>query len=304
MKKNLIKTILFTAAAAALFAGCTKKADDYSGSLAESVPEDAPIEIITDSEIPTESTVSIIESTEEPAESAPEIIAPMTIEPEVIEGQKTDLPVIGTKAEGEFICHRKFTNGTGTGITGVCVKDQWMDDFSDSLISAGDTWKDGEKRDFYYNTEESQKAAAETEKKAQYRLHLLFEDGTETTLYEVPLADFDEAEILEEDDYYYLRFKSLSTKEEVSTLTDEKDYRGSLDREDGDTDASPSDDASAAAAANDETENEAADTNDGTEEYEPIGEIEEEELQEIPEDEEEAAEFDDDGGEEFFEVDG
>ena len=304
MKQSMKKTILFTAAAALLFAGCTKKSDDYSGSLAESVPEDAPIEIITDSEIPTESTVSIIESTEEPAESAPEIIAPMTIEPEVIEKQESELPPIGTKAEGEFIYHRKLTNGTDTGITGVCVKDQWMDDFSDSLVSAGDTWKTGEKRDFYYNTEESQDAAAETEKKAQYRLHLLFEDGTEATLYEAPLADFDEAEILEEDGYYYLRFKSLSTKEEVSTLKDEKDYRGSLDSEDSDENNSLSEDTSAGTAANDETANEAENTNDGEEEYEPIGEIEDEGLQEIPEDEEEVTEFDDDGGEDFFEVDG
>lgn len=282
MKSALLWKTAAAAAVCVLLAGCGSSEDAYEGSL-ESTVSEAPIEIITDSDIPedTESkALSIVES-------VPDAIPAEAIVPEIIASEGI---VIGEKSEDAAVLHRKLTNATGVGITGLFIKDQFTDDFGGNLMAEGTNWKNLEAADLYYDESEALKQTADTE--PVYRMRLLFEDGTEAELYAVPIRDFEEASIAIHDGLCYLEYMDGSGNA-VSTLSDERDYHGLSDDEDGDSgdDQSSGQDEEAPAEEEsaDNTEETQAAVEEEAETLEDDG-FEEETVGEITEDDHEALE--------------
>ena len=173
------------------------------------------------------------------------------------------LATIGNVAEGEYISCVKTYNSTEQDITSVQVKDSSMSDYGDNLLEDGDTFKNGEARNFYYDTENAEKAASAATPvstasgeltnayiSADYEVKLILADQTELVLHSFPFANGKEVSIYrassDEGGFGYLTYEDEESGDEISTYDTEK---GIYDSEQAAAQQAAEAEASASAAA-------------------------------------------------------
>lgn len=164
----------------------------------------------TTSENSTETTVETTETTKATTETA----AVTTTEPEEV------LKSIGDAAEGDAVFAVHLTNATGQSITGVSIKEDSQENFSDNLLDENDAFLDQEERILYFDTADSlaeSSGAADT----SYTILLTFEAGTTAELHQFPFGDMESGQIKFEDAVAFLVYTSLESGTEINTKEEE-----------------------------------------------------------------------------------
>lgn len=120
--------------------------------------------------------------------------------------------IMGTKtaASGELV----ITNLTGHEISEFYARLSSEEDWGEDYVAGRFTLKNNDMALFYY--EKDEQAAA-----VQYDLRVVFTDGSESECYfrELALSDIEELSLNLDDGVPYVKYQSLSTKQQVSTLS-------------------------------------------------------------------------------------
>lgn len=154
------------------------------------------------------------ETTTETAKATTETTAATTTEPEEV------LKSIGDPAEGDTVFAVHLINATGQSITGVSIKEDSQENFSDNLLGENDAFLEKEERILYYNTADSSEEAGDAAD-ATYTVLLTFEEGTTAELHQFPFGDMESGQIKSEDAVAFLVYTSLESGTEISTKEDE-----------------------------------------------------------------------------------
>ncbi len=140
---------------------------------------------------------------------------------EMEQGSKIDKSkitnIMGTKTDtsGELV----ITNLTGHEISEFRARLTSEEDWGDDYIEGKFTLKNSDMALFYYDKEGGP---------SQYDLCVAFADGTESECYfrELPLSDIEELQLNIEGGVPYVKYQSLSTKQQVSTLSEARKRMG------------------------------------------------------------------------------
>ncbi|WP_295216966.1 hypothetical protein [Ruminococcus sp.] len=163
------------------------------------------------------STETAAETTAETTEAATETTAiATTTEPEEV------LKSIGDPAEGDTVFAVHLINATGQSITGVSIKKDSQENFSDNLLGENDVFLEKEERVLYYNTADSSEGTDDAAD-ATYTVLLTFEEGTTAELHQFPFDDMESGQIKSEDSVAFLVYTSLESGIEISTKEEELD---------------------------------------------------------------------------------
>lgn len=164
--------------------------------------------------------------------------------------KEVQLKEIGTKSDSGFAVELK--NSTGKDIKAVSVKKTEEKEFPASMISGTDVFASGESRILYYTdpqvavgdkdessdgNEESagkEKEDSQTEKVTQgvgekeltagYDIQLTLADDTNVVLHGFPFGDMEKGELLFDGQVGYLKYTSVSSKQELDTKEAEVAY--------------------------------------------------------------------------------
>ncbi|MBR2258862.1 MAG: hypothetical protein IJ899_16350 [Blautia sp.] len=123
-----------------------------------------------------------------------------------------------------------LTNSTGKDISGISYRLAGEKKYGENLLTDGDLLADGETRPLAVSLEDE----TENEQEASYELKITFTDDKSLQLHAFPFDDAKAVEILLKGRLAYIRYESLSTKEEVNTLADEKAFREAKNNEKSD----------------------------------------------------------------------
>lgn len=136
--------------------------------------------------------------------------------------KKPEYKTIGTKEDGAY--EVQLTNSTGQDITFVSFKSSSEENYPDTMLDEGDSFKNEEIRDVYYKPSEEAAASTETEDgkelPAEYTMKITLADNTELELHAFPFDDMKKGEIKVQDGIAYLTYEKDGS--EVSTLESEK----------------------------------------------------------------------------------
>lgn len=136
--------------------------------------------------------------------------------------KKVEYKTIGTKAEGAY--EVQLTNATGQDITAVTLKSSSEENYPDTMLAEGDSFKNEEIRNLYYKPSEEAAQSTETEDgkelPAEYTMKITLADNTELELHAFPFEDMKKGEIKVQDGLAYLTYTKDDS--EVSTLEAEK----------------------------------------------------------------------------------
>lgn len=138
---------------------------------------------------------------------------------EIEQGSKIDKSkitnIMGTKTAtaGELV----ITNLTGHEISEFYARLSSEEDWGDDYIAGTFTLNNSDMALFYYEKEDQSFGSVAV----QYDLCVAFADGTESECYfrELPLSDIEELSLNIEDGVPYVKYQSLSTKQQISTLS-------------------------------------------------------------------------------------
>ena len=143
-----------------------------------------------------------------------------------------ELKTIGSEVEGENVYKVALENKTGKDIISVSVKDSSMTEYPANMLAPDDAFVKDEKRNLFYDSTsaiEAAKAAQTDAAKAildpQYDIQLVFDDQSTLVLNAFPFTDIKEGEICLEDAVAFVKYKSVATKEEISTKDAESNIR-------------------------------------------------------------------------------
>ncbi len=143
-----------------------------------------------------------------------------------------ELKTIGSEVEGENVYKVALENKTGKDIISVSVKDSSMTEYPANMLAPDDAFVKDEKRNLFYDSTsaiEAAKAAQTDAAKAildpQYDIQLVFDDQSTLVLNAFPFTDIKEGEICLEDAVAFVKYKSVATKEEISTKDAELNIR-------------------------------------------------------------------------------
>ncbi len=238
--------------------------------------------------------------------------------------------LLGEKKEGENVERACLKNKTGLTITWVSAKDNFTDNFPLSWLPEKEQIGKNKAFVFYFDTTHAKEEEKDRDEDAAYEIRIALEtdeqlkkedeEGRYVIIHFGAFGDYEEAEILYDQDYRvaYLKYTSLSTKKKVNTLEDELKLKypdGVPSLSSGGADDASYDDGSddgygdsyddgedgSGTAQDDDGEDEetAGNEDDGQEETDP-GEDEEEEE---PTDTGEEDEPDEEGSDEYIPVD-
>lgn len=170
--------------------------------------------------------------------------------------KKPEYKTIGTKEDGAY--EVQLTNSTGQDITFVSFKSSSEENYPDTMLDEGDSFKNEETRNVYYKPSEEAAASTETEDgkelPAEYTMKITLADNTELELHAFPFDDMKNGEIKVQDGIAYLTYEKDGS--EVSTLESEKAVKEQ--KEKAKAEAAAQAEAEAAAAAKAQAEAEAA----------------------------------------------
>ncbi len=124
------------------------------------------------------------------------------------------LKEIGEKTEGDYEVRLK--NSTGKPVKSLAVE---IDGEGAGKNMLEEAWADDEEIILYVTPKEMK---GEDAKPPVYDIELTFADDTKSVIHTFPFGDADEADILFSDGVAYLKFVSLSLKNEHNTLETEK----------------------------------------------------------------------------------
>ncbi len=131
------------------------------------------------------------------------------------------LKAIGTESEAQTVYKVKLTNSTGADISAVAVKEMSQEAFPANMMAEGDAFVGGEQRMLYFDSASvpTQAPAQEGEKLLTpgYHIQITMADGTNYVLNNFPFGDIEEGEICLEDGVAFVKYKSVSSGEDVST---------------------------------------------------------------------------------------
>lgn len=131
------------------------------------------------------------------------------------------LKAIGTESEAQTVYKVKLTNSTGADISAVAVKEMSQEAFPANMMAEGDAFVGGEQRMLYFDSASvpTQAPAQEGEKLLTpgYHIRITMADGTNYVLNNFPFGDIEEGEICLEDGVAFVKYKSVSSGEDVST---------------------------------------------------------------------------------------
>ena len=139
------------------------------------------------------------------------------------EATPTEAPLkaIGTESETQTVYKVKLTNSTGADISAVAVKEMSQEAFPANMMAEGDAFVGGEQRMLYFDSASvpTQAPAQEGEKLLTpgYHIQITMADGTNYVLNNFPFGDIEEGEICLEDGVAFVKYKSVSSGEDVST---------------------------------------------------------------------------------------
>ena len=158
--------------------------------------------------------------------------------------EAVETKTIGEKEDGAY--EVTLVNGTGREICEFRIRTTEETEFSDNLLKENDVFAADETRIFYYAPEEKEEkeyteadfaaadaaeaegqteAADEKEVTVGYDLQITFSDDKSTAeINAFPFGDIEEGKIMAEDGVAFVVYKSVRTKEEIST----KEYALSL----------------------------------------------------------------------------
>lgn len=123
--------------------------------------------------------------------------------------------IMGTKtaASGELV----ITNLTGHEISEFYARLSSEEDWGEDYVAGRFTLKNNDMALFYYEKDEQASAGTAV----QYDLRVVFTDGSESECYfrELALSDIEELSLNLDDGVPYVKYQSLSTKQQVSTLS-------------------------------------------------------------------------------------
>ncbi len=123
--------------------------------------------------------------------------------------------IMGTKtaASGELV----ITNLTGHEISEFYARLSTEEDWGEDYVAGKFTLKNSDMALFYYEKDEQASADAAV----QYDLRIVFADGAESECYfrELTLSDIEELSLNITDGVPYVKYQSLSSKQQVSTLS-------------------------------------------------------------------------------------
>lgn len=136
--------------------------------------------------------------------------------------KKPEYKTIGTKEDEAY--EVQLTNSTGQDITFVSFKSSSEENYPDTMLDEGDSFKNEETRNVYYKPSEEAAASTETEDgkelPAEYTMKITLADNTELELHAFPFDDMKNGEIKVQDGIAYLTYEKDGS--EVSTLESEK----------------------------------------------------------------------------------
>ena len=139
--------------------------------------------------------------------------------------KKPEYKTIGTKEDGAY--EVQLTNSTGQDITFVSFKSSSEENYPDTMLDEGDSFKNEETRNVYYKPSEEAAASTETEDgkelPAEYTMKITLADNTELELHAFPFDDMKNGEIKVQDGIAYLTYEKDGS--EVSTLESEKSFK-------------------------------------------------------------------------------
>lgn len=133
------------------------------------------------------------------------------------------LKTIGTKSDKAY--EIKMTNKTKKDIIAVQVKSSTEEAYPANLMDTSDSYKQDETRLIYYTPATTETTTSDESGKLVtigYSIQLTFADQSTVELHSFPFGDIEEGDLNLEDTVAYVTYKSVSTKEEVSTLGAEK----------------------------------------------------------------------------------
>ena len=173
--------------------------------------------------------------------------------------KKPEYKTIGTKEDEAY--EVQLTNSTGQDITFVSFKSSSEENYPDTMLDEGDSFKNEETRNVYYKPSEEAAASTETEDgkelPAEYTMKITLADNTELELHAFPFDDMKNGEIKVQDGIAYLTYEKDGS--EVSTLESEKAVKEQKEAEEkAKAEAAAQAEAEAAAAAKAQAEAEAA----------------------------------------------
>jgi len=148
------------------------------------------------------------------SKDAARITSEETVSEEQSASVDSDLKIIGIKAGSDVAVTLK--NKTGKVISDLCIKSSNDEDFSASLLGAGDSMKKNEARVLYY--------ALEDDKDVTYDLELLFSDATSAVIHDFPFTDTEEC-LIWMDGVAYIDYLSESSGNRENTKEAEMDLR-------------------------------------------------------------------------------
>lgn len=164
------------------------------------------------------------------------------------------LKVIGRESEGEYVYKITLTNKTAKNIVGVSIKDSSLEAYPENMLSEGDVFSADEKRNLYYDAEAAMKAADDKLLTPQIDVQITFEDQTVCVLTAFPFDDLKAGEIHFEDEVAFLQYKSLASKENVSTKEAELAVKAAKEQAEAEAEAAAKAQAEAEAKAQAEAE--------------------------------------------------
>lgn len=136
--------------------------------------------------------------------------------------KKPEYKTIGTKEDGSY--EVQLTNSTGQDITFVSFKSSSEENYPDTMLEEGDSFKNEEIRNVYYKPSEEAAKSTETEDgkelPAEYTMKITLADNTELELHAFPFDDMKKGKIKVQDGMAYLTYEKDGS--EVSTLEAEK----------------------------------------------------------------------------------
>ncbi len=130
--------------------------------------------------------------------------------------------IMGTKtaASGELV----ITNLTGHEISEFYARLSTEEDWGEDYVAGKFTLKNNDMALFYYEKDEQASAGTAV----QYDLRVVFADGAESECYfrELTLSDIEELSLNLSEGVPYVKYQSLSSKQQVSTLSEARKRMG------------------------------------------------------------------------------
>lgn len=149
--------------------------------------------------------------------------------------------IMGTKSTGSS--ELVITNNTGLEIASFYTRPSGEEDWSDDYIQSRFRLQDKGQSLFYYDST-AKDDNENTVTKYDLKVSFTDEDEEDCLFRNLTLTDIEELKLNMEDGVPFVKYNSLSTKKEISTLEDAKARMGRSDSDDGDDDGDDDKDSS------------------------------------------------------------